>query len=706
MAQFLAFLPVRSLAIGGLALACLMGPLGSQRLLAQADPDSGESTDSSEADSRESYLASSRVQASVGRSASTVMSLLASFEYASFSVSAQSTDGSPATPLVDVQGQFSANNPVTGAASWQGRVIGIDTSSGNARGNRILGDAEIVIEDFRDSQLDLRFSRLFDLESGSPREDMEWNDVSVSRGAFSASDATSSLSGRFYGPNHEEVAGTFDRNLIQGAFGAARDDIGLGVAPGAGSSPGAEVEPAAPGEAVEGLISTSVHFDFGAVFKPESVGTSRVHTRFSGSSESASFDGQTDLYAIWLSDSHAFDFRESLRFGAASDAGMDRSVAFSGGLAASVNPISGAATWIGSMVGMDPSEPELEMRGDARISISDFTDPAAFIELTNIREVGTGDARPNIYWNRVPVTQGSFSSRTTGGWVEGRFHGEDHEEATGTFYRTSVAGTFGAYRTDDTEPPAMTGSIGSQVFNTVGYISGTNVSPDASSSSGGTSDPGSESVAFEAAQWAYFVAATGSVGPAAAFAAQWDGEALPTLGALTRDILGSTDHLEDRTSGVLTGLLPHGAFGAVRYDLVGPDGSTVAYTAGFAFGHAADSNPLSGSATWTGNVFGVDVSTGETAGNRINGTATVTIPDFEMPSISISFTGLRDTDMDAPRADMAWDSIPLNSGAFRSKLETSVIDGHIFGDDHTHVGGVFERDEIVGGFGAERMMEP
>lgn len=705
MTQFLAFLPVRSLAIGGLALACLTGSLGGQRLLAQADTDSEESTDSSETEARESYLASSRVEVSVGRSTSSVMSLLASFEYASFSASAQAAGGSPATPLVDVQGQFSTNNPVTGAGSWQGRVVGIDTSSGNARGNRILGDAEIVIEDFRDAQLDLRFSRLYDLETGSPKEDMEWNDVSVSRGAFSASDATSSLSGRFYGPNHEEVAGTFDRNLIQGAFGAARDDIGLGVAPGAGSSPGAEVEPAAPGEGVEGLTSTSVHFDFGAVFKPGSVGTSRVHTRYSGTGESASFDGQTDLYAIWLSDSHAFDFRESLRFGAAAAAGMDRAVAFSGGLAASVNPVSGAATWVGSMVGMDPSDPKLEMRGDARISIADFADPAAFIELTNIQEVGTGNARPNIYWNRVPVTQGSFSSRTTGGWVEGRFHGEDHEEATGTFYRTSVAGTFGAYRTDDSEPRAMASSIGSQVFNTVGYISGTNVSADASSS-GETSDSGSEAVAFEAAQWAYFVAATGSAGPAAAFAAQWDGQALPTLGALTGDILGATDHLEDRTSGVVAGQLPHGAFGAVRYDLSGPDGSTVAYTAGFAFGHAADSNPLSGSATWTGEVFGIDVSSGETAGNHVNGTATITIPDFDMPSISISFTGLRDTDMDAPRADMVWNSIPLTSGAFRSKLETSVIDGHIFGDDHTHVGGVFERDEIVGGFGAERTMEP
>lgn len=703
MKQSLTNFPVRSLAVGALALACLMGSLGGQPLLAQADTDSGESTAQSDGDSREPYLASSRAEASAGGFMSTVNTLLASFDYVTFSASAQSAGASPASPLVAVHGQFPTTNPVTGAGLWQGRVVGIDNSSGLARGNRIIGDAEITIEDFMNPTLDLRFSRLYDIDNGSPRDDMEWSDISVSRGEFSAADDTSSLSGRFYGSNHEEVAGTFDRDLVAGAFGAARGDIGIGVAPGAGLSSGAE---AAPPEEVEGLATTLLHFDFGAVFKPEGVGTSRVHTQFSGSNEAASFDGQTDLYAVWLSDSHAFDFRESLRFGTGPGTRLDRSVAYSGGLSPSAAPMSGSATWVGSMVGMDPGNPELEMRGDARISIADFTDPAAFIELTDIREVGTDKSRPNIYWNRVPVTQGSFSGRTTGGWVEGRFHGENHEEATGTFYRQSVAGTFGAYRTDVTERRTIARAVGSQVFNTVGYISGTNITPDSSESSVATSDSGSEAVSFEAAQWAYFVAATGSAGPAAAFAAQWDGQALPTLGALTQDILGSIDNLEDRTAGVRSGLLPHGVFGAVRYELADADGSTVAYTAGFAFGHAADTNPWSGSATWTGSVYGIDVSSGETAGNHIDGSVTVTIADFAMPSVSISFTGLRDMELDAPRADMAWDSIPLNSGAFRSKLETSVIDGHIFGDDHSHVGGVFERDEVVGGFGAERVLEP
>ena len=698
-------LPVRALAICGLALACLVGPFGGRQLLAQADPDAGESSDWSATGARESYLASSRVDATVGQAMSTVMTLLASFEYATFSVSSQSMGASPATPLIDVHGQFSGSNPVTGSGLWQGRVAGIDTSSGGARGNRILGDAEIMIADFTNPQLDLRFSRLYDLETGATREDMEWNDVSVSRGEFAAADASSSLSGRFHGPNHEEVAGTFERNLIAGAFAAERDDIGVGVAPSAGLSPGTEAT--TPAEEVEGLMTTSLHFDFGAVFKSGGVGSSRVHNHFTGSGASASFDGQADLYAVWLTDSHAFDFRQSLRFGGESGPDLDRTVAYAGGLSTSINPISGGATWSGSMVGMDPSDPRLGLRGDARISIADFTDPAAFIELINIREVGTNNARPDIFWNRVPVTHGTFFGRTTGGWVEGRFKGKDHEEATGAFYRPTVTGVFGAYRTDESASGTGAGWGGSQVFNTLGYITGTNLSPDASDESSLTSDSGSESVAFEAAQWAYLVAATGSAGPAAALTVQWDGQALPSLGALTRDILGSTDYLGDRDSRVHAGLLPLGAFGAVWYDLAGPDGAAVTYAAGFAFGHAADSNPMSGSATWRGTAYGIDVSARETAGNHVNGAVTVTITDFEMPLVDVSITGLMDVSLNAPRPNLAWESIPLDAGNFRSsKSETSVIDGHIYGDDHSHVGGVFEGNEIVGAFGAERVMEP
>ena len=712
MQQSIRHLRSRSAAVSVIALACLASPARGLQVLADVDQQAEDTDRSSSNDSQTLYLGTSRVQASMGALESALTTLFASLEYSTFSATMQSTGMLAAELSADAHGRSLLGNPVAGSGRWTGRVVGVDASSGAARGNRILGDAEIVLEDFANPALDLRFSQLYDIETGIRRTDMQWSDVPVSGGAFAASDSTSALSGRFYGPHHEEVAGTFERDLILGAFGAAREDVGTGAAPSAGfpTEPSREM----PDNDTEGLASTRLHFDIGAIFRGGIPGTSRVHNRFSGRGESAAFAGQTDIYVKWLERGHGFAFRNAVRFGetlaALADADLstpfDSSVAYSGGLAASLTPSAGSASWIGSMVGMDPADPTLEMRGDARVSIADFTDPAAFIELTNIRELGTNESRPNIYWNRVPIVRGSFQGRTAGGWVDGSFHGENQEEVAGIFYRPSLTGTFGAYRVDSADASAS--SAGSQVFNTVGYITGTDLAPGAfgAADTGAVQESGAEAAAFEAAQWAYFVAAAGSAGPAVALVAGSDGRTFPGLGAFGRNVSDATSHLADRTSDSSAGELPHGAFGAVRYDLAGVGGAALSYSAGFAFGLAADSNPTSGSASWSGDVFGVDVSDGETAGNSVAGAVAITIPDFAAPVVNVSFTGLRDLALDAARADMAWESIPLDAGNFRAKLEDSVIDGHLYGDDHSHVGGVFERDGIIGGFGGQRTPEP
>lgn len=51
---------------------------------------------------------------------------------------------------------------------------------------------------------------------------MTWDDVPVLGGRFSDGTGSNSLEGTFYGDNHEEVGGIFERNQIIGAFGASR----------------------------------------------------------------------------------------------------------------------------------------------------------------------------------------------------------------------------------------------------------------------------------------------------------------------------------------------------------------------------------------------------------------------------------------------------------------------------------------------------
>ena len=105
-------------------------------------------------------------------------------------------------------------------------------------------------------------------------------------------------------------------------------------------------------------------------------------------------------------------------------------------------------------------------------------------------------------------------------------------------------------------------------------------------------------------------------------------------------------------------------------------------------------------------MFGFDSTDSATGGNRVQGVAELVVQDFSVPEIDVSFTGIRDLDLDAPLTAMSWDGIPLRDGAFRSAQPDNVIDGRIYGADHTHVGGVFERDGIVGAFGAERPPGP
>ena len=101
-------------------------------------------------------------------------------------------------------------------------MIGGDVSDTALFGNVIQGDAEIDIDDFNNPDVDIRFTNIYDLDAGNTRASMSWNNISVSNGAFTTGSDANQIQGKFYGPNHEEVGGIFERNNVVGAFGAKR----------------------------------------------------------------------------------------------------------------------------------------------------------------------------------------------------------------------------------------------------------------------------------------------------------------------------------------------------------------------------------------------------------------------------------------------------------------------------------------------------
>ena len=114
-------------------------------------------------------------------------------------------------------GYGSAANPVSGGASWAGVMTGVKFGS-SGLGAEVAGNAAMTV-DLGGAALDLEFTNIAELMSGAGVGDISWQDVPMQEGSFS----DDGLDGRFYGPNHEEAGGVFERDGVVGAFSLKRD---------------------------------------------------------------------------------------------------------------------------------------------------------------------------------------------------------------------------------------------------------------------------------------------------------------------------------------------------------------------------------------------------------------------------------------------------------------------------------------------------
>ena len=73
------------------------------------------------------------------------------------------------------------------------------------------------------------------------------------------------------------------------------------------------------------------------------------------------------------------------------------------------------------------------------------------------------------------------------------------------------------------------------------------------------------------------------------------------------------------------------------------------------------------------------------------------VPDFSAPRVDIAFTERTDDG-----ADMRWTGIPVSGSSFRHGSGADRIEGSFYGPQAVEVGGIFERDQIIGAFGAKR----
>ena len=650
----------------------------------------------------ETVLTSTDTQISLGPLKIRYSTLLGELDYSIFMVGTISGDPGAFPFVFDSAGLFLATNPAEGGARWEGQVAGIDSSAADSGGNMILGVAEVVLTDFADPRVDVVFSGLQDLGTGSARDDMSWLGLQVTDGAFFALEDSSSITGRFYGPQQQEVGGTFDRNQIVGAFGGSRD-IATAM-PGTGGI-GDVVVDETDLDLPLILETIAVRFEVSSLHRPDGHGDARVLFSHQADGNEFGFYGDLTQLATWVPES--LSYYEQSEFGLAFGfEGLDLSIfpdllswkVFSStGPTLSRNPQVGSARWRGTFLGVDDADSDASYRGDVLLVIPDFVNPAVDVWFRNTVEINSNTSLPDVLWLAVPVTRGAFRARGGDGWIAGRFYGADQQEASGTVRDRTISGVFSARREPAEGHQAVAESGLAEALQVLGYAAGLEELPDLMRSRGGVANGSGEDPSG---------ASDRSPGLLTTLFSGSGSEALETFDSELAALVQNASVSPSIEFAVDGGDLPGGRFGVLRLSVSGPGGDALPSTVGFTYGVAMTVNPLGGTARWTGTMVGFDITDTEAGGNKVEGVADLVVQDFSVPEIDVSFTDIRDLDLAAPLADMRWDAIPLRDGAFRSAQPNSVIDGRLYGADHTHVGGVFEHDGIVGAFGAERPLEP
>ncbi|MDE0404662.1 MAG: transferrin-binding protein-like solute binding protein [Nitrospira sp.] len=123
-------------------------------------------------------------------------------------------------------GVESGSNPVSGSAIWTGAMVGRTRGPDHQPGVLVMGESRLTF-DFATNELDAALTAI-QSGNGQAYADLAWENMPTTNGRFAGTTYSpigaieGSISGRFYGPNHEEVGGLIDHAEFLGAFGASR----------------------------------------------------------------------------------------------------------------------------------------------------------------------------------------------------------------------------------------------------------------------------------------------------------------------------------------------------------------------------------------------------------------------------------------------------------------------------------------------------
>ena len=147
------------------------------------------------------------------------------------------------------------------------------------------------------------------------------------------------------------------------------------------------------------------------------------------------------------------------------------------------------------------------------------------------------------------------------------------------------------------------------------------------------------------------------------------------------------------------GWLTNSAFG-VQFEMADGSGNNdLSYLTAYSFGVREKSNPsvTSGRTIWDGVAVGASEQTGDFVQGRVQVEIAIDAPN----TISaIRFTEIHNLITNTPINSFIWSAIGITGGTFES--DDSNLQGAFYGTGHTEVGGTFNRNNIIGAFGATR----
>lgn len=344
-------------------------------------------------------------------------------------------------------GKLVSNRTLEGIVGWDGLLRGIDRET--MRAVEGLADLDVNLGSLADRLSDLTYSvesfgrlQFSDMKYLSPSGQDVWKtggleyNVVVQGNTFLNTDGDDGVvSGAFFGPSHEGMGGTLEREDLAAAFGGSR----LGGASADIISPNTPAILHNNGSVSENGITTYRENSSDLRFSGYFFGVRNVYS-YDDWGVWATLNGET-LFAATINNATPLDPPFVL--------GLTNSyVPLISGTPSGSNPVGrlNSDTWLGKAFGYeaDPVIRGAPVEGDVQVKV-DFFDFGVEVrfDFTSHNE----QYSPS-YSSSLQDGDGTFRSRFWGDRLslDGTFYGPNHEGVAGTFKSHQLEGVFGAIR--------------------------------------------------------------------------------------------------------------------------------------------------------------------------------------------------------------------------------------------------------------------